>query len=50
MIVPKRRCRRFRCPPRNIFRPHHLISPHHRHSWSFHQLAKWCRSYKGIFP
>ena len=40
MIVPERRCGRIRCPPRDIFRPHNLIPPHHRHSWSFHQLAK----------
>jgi hypothetical protein len=50
MTVPKRRCRCIRCPPRNIFRPHHLLPPHHRHSWSFHQLAQRCRSYPGIFP
>ena len=39
-IVPERRCGRIRCPTRDLFRPHNLISPHHRHSWSFHQLAK----------
>ena len=36
MTVPKRRCRRIRCPSRHIFRPHHLLSPHHRHSWSMY--------------
>jgi len=49
MIVPKCRRGRIRCPSRDIFRPHNLISPHYRHSRSLHQLAKRCRSDQGIF-